>query len=83
MKYNKNAGTVLFLLLFTTGQREKNIEKTLSVSAGVQKRWKKRVLRILYRSIYRILKIDFQNNLNLHKVYLSYFQLTKKLKRFY
>ena len=40
MKYNKNADTLLFLLLFTTGQREKNIEKTLFVSAGVQKRWK-------------------------------------------
>ena len=38
MKYKKNADIVLFLLLFTTGQREKNIEKTLSVSAGVQKR---------------------------------------------
>ena len=33
-------GTLLFLLLFTTGQREKNIEKTLFVSAGAQKRWK-------------------------------------------
>ena len=33
MKYNKNADTLLFLLLFSTGQREKNIEKTF-VSAG-------------------------------------------------
>ena len=40
MKYNKNADTLLFLLLFTKGQREKNIEKTLFVSAGAQKRWK-------------------------------------------
>ena len=38
MKYNKNADNVLFLLLFTTGQREKHIEKTLFVSAGAQKR---------------------------------------------
>ena len=38
MKYNKNADTLLFLLLFTTGQPEKNIEKTLFVSAGAQKR---------------------------------------------
>ena len=30
-------GTLLFLLLFTTGQREKNIEKTLFVSASAQK----------------------------------------------
>ena len=27
MKYKKNADTLLFLLFFTTGQREKNIEK--------------------------------------------------------
>ena len=40
MKYNKNADTFLFLLLFTTGQHEKNIEKTLIVSAGAQTRWK-------------------------------------------
>ena len=33
-------GTLLFLLLFTTGQREKNIEKTLFVSASAQKMWK-------------------------------------------
>ena len=40
MKYNKNAETVLFLLLFITSQREKNIDKTFSVSEGAQKRWK-------------------------------------------
>ena len=40
MKYNKNADTLLFLLLFTMGQHEKNIEKTLFVSAGAQKMWK-------------------------------------------
>ena len=38
LKYNKNADILLFLLLFTTGQREKNIEKTLLVGAGAQKR---------------------------------------------
>ena len=37
MKYNKNADILLFLLLFTTGQCEKNIAKTLFVSAGAQK----------------------------------------------
>ena len=36
-KYNENADTLLFLLLFTTGRREKSIEKTF-VSAGAQKR---------------------------------------------
>ena len=40
MKYNKNEDTLLFLLLFTTGRREKNIEKTLFLSAGTQKRRK-------------------------------------------
>ena len=38
MMYNKNADTLLFLLLFTTGQRGKNIENTLFVSAGAQER---------------------------------------------
>ena len=38
MKYDKNAGTLLLLLLFTMGQREKNIEKILFPSAGAQKR---------------------------------------------
>ena len=27
MKYNKNAGTLLFLLLFTAGQHEKKLKK--------------------------------------------------------
>ena len=40
MRYNKNADTLLFLLLFTTGQREKNTDKILFVSADAQKRWK-------------------------------------------
>ena len=39
MKYNKNADTLLLLLLFTSGQPDtKNIEKTLVVNAGAQKR---------------------------------------------
>ena len=40
MKYNQNANTFLFLQLFTTGKRWKNIEKTLFVSAEALKRWK-------------------------------------------
>ena len=38
----KTKYTLLFLLLFTTGQRGKRIKKkkTLFVSAGTQKRWK-------------------------------------------
>ena len=47
MKYNKNADTLLFLLLFTTGQREKDIEKILFVSAGPQKGEKQRILGAL------------------------------------
>ena len=58
MKYNKNADTLLLLLFFTTGQREKNIEKTFA-SAGAQKGEKQRVLGVLYRNIYRILKVNF------------------------
>ena len=38
MKYSKNADSLLSLLLLTTGQREKNIEKTLRVGGGTQKR---------------------------------------------
>ena len=38
MKYRKNADTLLLLLLFTTTQPEKSIEKTLFVSAGALKR---------------------------------------------
>ena len=30
MNYNKNADTLFFQLLFTTGQREKNIEKNIT-----------------------------------------------------
>ena len=39
MKDSKNAVTFLFLLSFTKWKREKNIEKTLFVSAGAQKVW--------------------------------------------
>ena len=38
MKHNKNADTLLFLLLFTKSQREKKFEKTFLASAGAQKR---------------------------------------------
>ena len=40
MKSDENADTLLFLLLFATGLREKDIEKTLFVRSGAQKRWK-------------------------------------------
>ena len=59
-KYNENADTLLFLLSFTTGQCEKNIEKTLFVSAGAQKGKKQRVLGVLYHNVYQILKVNFQ-----------------------
>ena len=38
MKHNKNADTVLLLLLFTKRQREKKNLKTFLASAGAQKR---------------------------------------------
>ena len=59
MKYNKSADALLFLLLFTTSQREKSIEKTLFVSAGAQKRRKQRVLGVLYRNICQTLEGNF------------------------
>ena len=40
MKPSKNANTLLLLLLITKSQREKLIEKTFFVGAGVQKRWR-------------------------------------------
>ena len=40
MKHNKNVDMLLFLLLLTKNQFEKNIAKTLFVSTGAQKRWK-------------------------------------------
>ena len=40
MKHNKTGDTLLSLLLFTLGQLEKKIVKTLFVSASAQKRWK-------------------------------------------
>ena len=42
MKYIKKANTFLLAFLLTTGHYEKNIEKTLFVSAGVQKKLKNR-----------------------------------------
>ena len=74
MKYNKNADTLLFLLLFTTSQREKILKKHYMWVQALEKVEKQRVLGVLYHNIYRIF---------LHKVYLSYFQMTKKLKRFH
>ena len=75
MKHNKNADTLLFLLLFTKSQREKKIK---------EKRGEKRqILGIIYHNIYLIPKINFKQNSYLYKVYLPYFQLIKKLKRFH
>ena len=59
MKYNKKAYTLLLLLLFTTGQLEKNVEKAL-VSAGAKKGEKQRILGVLCPNIYRIIKVNFQ-----------------------
>ena len=40
MKHSKSADTLLFLLLFTTDQPERNIDKTLFVKKGAQKKVK-------------------------------------------
>ena len=40
MKHNKNADTLLFLLLFIKSQRKKKIAKTFLASAGPQKKVK-------------------------------------------
>ena len=56
MKHNKNADTLLFLLLFTKSQREKKIEQhSLRVQA-----LKKGEKQLIYHNIYRIPKINFQ-----------------------
>ena len=51
IKYNKNADTPLFLLIFTTGELEKNLEKTLFVSAGAQKRVKNSMFQECFTTI--------------------------------
>ena len=53
MKHTKDVDTLLFLLLFTKSQREKDIEKI------AQKREEQRLLGILYHNIYQIQKINF------------------------
>ena len=60
MKYNKNADTLLFLLLFTTGQPEKILKKHYLWVQALKKGEKQRVLGVFYRNIYRILKVNFQ-----------------------
>ena len=57
----KTKYTLLFLLLFTTGQRVKRIEKKKHYlwAQALKKGEKQRVLGKLYRNIYRILKVNF------------------------
>ena len=60
MKYNKNADTLLFLLLFATGQRENNVKRHYLWVQALQKGEKQRVVGALYPNIYRILKVYLQ-----------------------
>ena len=60
MKYNKNADTLLSLLLFTTGQLEKNIEQHYLLVKALKNDEKQWVLGVLYRNIYGTLKLNFQ-----------------------
>ena len=57
MRYNKNVDTFLFLLLLTTGQREKKHYLWVQALKKGEKQW---VLGVLYRNINRILKVNFQ-----------------------
>ena len=57
MKYNKNADTLLFLLLFTTTKREKKYCLWLQ---ALKKGEKQGFLEVLYPNIYQILKLNFQ-----------------------
>ena len=59
MKYNKNADTLLFQLLFTSGQHEKTLKKHLWEQA-LKKDEKQWILGVLYCNTYRILKVHFQ-----------------------
>ena len=63
--------------------KKKTLKKYYLRVQALKKGEKQRVLGVLYCNIYRILKVNFQQNLYLHKVYLFYFQLTKKLKQFH
>ena len=57
MKHNKNADTLLSLLLFTKSQREKRKLKKHSLRVQVLKNGEKRqILGIIYHNIYRIPK---------------------------
>ena len=68
MKHSKNAETLLFLLLLTTGQHEKNIENTLFVSAFSGSTLPQYLPNP---------KMKFPVKFIFTKVYPSYFQLTK------
>ena len=80
MKHKKNADTYCYLLRVNVKKKMK--KHSLPVQA-LKKCKTRRILGITYHNIYRIPKINFQQNSNLHEVYLSYFQLIKKLKRFH
>ena len=59
MTCNKNADALFFYCYLLRVNVKKDIEKTF-VSAGTQEGEKERVLGVLYRNIYRILKANFQ-----------------------
>ena len=52
MKYSKHEDTILSLLLFTAGRREKNVEKHYLWVQALKKGGKQVVLGVLYRNIY-------------------------------
>ena len=84
MYNNKNADTLLLLLLFTMGQCEKNTDKAF-VSADVQKRWKTAGSGSTLPQYIPNPKSKFPVNFifTMYCSVLSYFQLTKKPQRFH
>ena len=55
MKYNIKTDTLLFLMLYTKPQHEKILKKHYLT----QKDEKQSIPEVLYRNIYRILKLNF------------------------
>ena len=60
MKHNKNADTLLFLLLFTKSQHEKKLKKHSLRVQALKRDEKRQILGIIYHNIYRIPKMNFQ-----------------------
>ena len=84
MKHNKNADTVLFLLSFTKSKREKNVERTFSVTPDAQKGWETADSGNTLPQYLSNPKNIFRVNLYIYVKYICLtFNLQKKQKRFH